>query len=212
MVSRSRRPGRPVRSAHRLRDVPGGHRRPVVDRRRPGRRSVSPHPWDGDPLQPRVGTRGDAQGPGRRRLRYRPGGLRPLHRALVGTLARPSHTSTTTRCSRPSVRTSSASPPRTIAMPARCWPRSRWTSWPPLGEEADRIVAAAKAAGTKIDVNYTRRWMPEWVEARRLVRQGAIGPLSQIVAVVGGPRAMLFRNHTHVIDLIHSSPNRRPSG
>jgi predicted dehydrogenase len=69
-------------------------------------------------------------------------------------------------------------------------------------EEADRIVAAAGATGTRINVNYTRRWMPEWVEARRLVREGAIGPLSQIVAVVGGPRAMLFRNHTHVIDLI----------
>jgi predicted dehydrogenase len=69
-------------------------------------------------------------------------------------------------------------------------------------EEADRMVAAAEAAGTIINVNYTRRWLPEWVEARRMIADGEIGRLSQIVAQIGGPRAMLFRNHTHVIDLI----------
>ena len=52
-------------------------------------------------------------------------------------------------------------------------------------------------------VDYTRRWMPEFVEARRLVREGAIGRLSQIVLQFGGPRAMLFRNHTHMIDLLN---------
>jgi predicted dehydrogenase len=69
-------------------------------------------------------------------------------------------------------------------------------------DEADRMVAAAEAAGTIINVNYTRRWLPEWVEARRIVADGEVGRLSQILAQVGGPRAMLFRNHTHVIDLI----------
>jgi predicted dehydrogenase len=68
--------------------------------------------------------------------------------------------------------------------------------------DADRIVAAAEAAGTVINVNYTRRWMPEFVEARRIVADGEIGKLSQIIAQIGGPRAMLYRNHTHVIDLI----------
>lgn len=69
-------------------------------------------------------------------------------------------------------------------------------------EDADRIVAAAEAAGTIINVNYTRRWLPEWVEARRIVQDGEIGRLSQIVAQIGGPRAMLYRNHTHVMDLV----------
>jgi predicted dehydrogenase len=69
-------------------------------------------------------------------------------------------------------------------------------------DDADRIVDAARAAGTTINVNYTRRWMPEWVEARRIARDGEIGRLSQIVAQTGGPRAMLYRNHTHVIDLV----------
>jgi predicted dehydrogenase len=70
-------------------------------------------------------------------------------------------------------------------------------------EEADRIVAAVRGAGVTMNVNYTRRWYPDFVEARRLVRDGTIGKLSQIVVQMGGPRSMLFRNHTHSIDLIN---------
>jgi predicted dehydrogenase len=70
-------------------------------------------------------------------------------------------------------------------------------------DEADRIVAAAASSGVSICIDYTRRWMPEFVEARRRVRSGAIGRLSQIVLQFGGPRAMLFRNHTHMIDLLN---------
>ena len=69
-------------------------------------------------------------------------------------------------------------------------------------DEADQMVEAAARSGVKICVDYTRRWMPEFVEARRLLREGAIGRLSQIVLQFGGPRAMLFRNHTHMIDLL----------
>ena len=70
-------------------------------------------------------------------------------------------------------------------------------------DEADQIVAAAARSGVPICVDYTRRWMPEFVEARRLVRAGAVGRVSQIVIEFGGPRAMLFRNHTHLIDLLN---------
>jgi len=70
-------------------------------------------------------------------------------------------------------------------------------------DEADQIIAAAANSGVAICVDYTRRWMPEFVEARRVVRSGAIGRLSQIVLQIGGPRAMLFRNHTHMIDLLN---------
>jgi predicted dehydrogenase len=69
-------------------------------------------------------------------------------------------------------------------------------------EEADRLVAAIDAAGVIVNVNYTRRWMPEWVEARRIVRAREIGKLSQIVVQIGGSRAMLYRNHTHAIDIV----------
>src|SRR5437762_5414408 len=70
-------------------------------------------------------------------------------------------------------------------------------------DEADQMIAAAAVAGVPICVDYTRRWMPELVAARRLVRSGRIGRLSQIVPQTGGPRAMLFRNHTHMIDLLN---------
>jgi predicted dehydrogenase len=67
-------------------------------------------------------------------------------------------------------------------------------------DAADRVVEAAQRSGTTISVNYSRRWIPDFVEARRLVRSGAIGRLSQIVIETGGPRAMLFRKHTHELD------------
>jgi UDP-N-acetyl-2-amino-2-deoxyglucuronate dehydrogenase len=77
-------------------------------------------------------------------------------------------------------------------------------------EEADAIIDAVRGAGVTMNVNYTRRWYPEFVEARRLVREGALGRLSQIVVQMGGPRSMLFRNHTHAIDLINFLADANP--
>ena len=77
-------------------------------------------------------------------------------------------------------------------------------------EEADQLVAAVSASQVVMCVDYTRRWMPEFVEARRIARSGAIGRLSQIVIHTGGPRAMLYRNHTHVIDLLSYFADAEP--
>lgn len=77
-------------------------------------------------------------------------------------------------------------------------------------EDADAIVSAVRDAGVTMNVNYTRRWFPEFVEARRLVRSGDIGRLSQIVVQMGGPRSMLFRNHTHAIDLVNFLADSEP--
>lgn len=68
--------------------------------------------------------------------------------------------------------------------------------------DADRMIAAVKKQGTQMLVDHTRRWYPLYHEARRLVREGAIGRLSRIVVTFGGPRSMVFRNGTHLIDLI----------
>jgi predicted dehydrogenase len=68
--------------------------------------------------------------------------------------------------------------------------------------DADRMLAAVEKQGAKMLVDHTRRWNPLYHEARRLVREGAIGKLSRIVATLGGPRAMVFRNGTHLIDTI----------
>lgn len=77
-------------------------------------------------------------------------------------------------------------------------------------EDADAIVRVVRDAGVTVNVNYTRRWYPEFVEARRLVRSGELGPLSQIVLQSGGPRAMLFRNHTHALDLLSFLADSEP--
>lgn len=69
-------------------------------------------------------------------------------------------------------------------------------------EDADRIIAAVRERGVAMTVNHTRRWLPQYVAAREAVRAGEIGELVTIVAHLGGERAMLFRNHTHLLDLI----------
>jgi predicted dehydrogenase len=68
--------------------------------------------------------------------------------------------------------------------------------------DADRMIAACSARGIPLLIDHTRRWYPEWVAVRDLLRGGAIGPLRRIVATLGGPRAMLFRNGTHLLDMI----------
>lgn len=68
--------------------------------------------------------------------------------------------------------------------------------------DADRMIAACTARNVPLSIDHTRRWYPEFVEARQLVRSGAIGRLRRIVAHLGGPRAMLFRNGTHLIDAV----------
>lgn len=68
--------------------------------------------------------------------------------------------------------------------------------------DADRIIDTCRARNVPLLINHTRRWYPEFLEARRLLRSGAIGPLRRIVATLGGTRAMLFRNGTHLVDTI----------
>lgn len=68
--------------------------------------------------------------------------------------------------------------------------------------DADRMLSACARHRVPLLIDHTRRWYPELLEARRLVRSGSIGPLKRIVATLGGPRAMLFRNGTHLVDTV----------
>jgi predicted dehydrogenase len=68
-------------------------------------------------------------------------------------------------------------------------------------DDADAMIAAIEAHGTLVQVNNTRRWVPAYVAAREAIRSGTIGALSQVVISYGGPRAMLWRNHAHFLDL-----------
>ena len=67
--------------------------------------------------------------------------------------------------------------------------------------EADRVLAKIDVVGAAVGVNHTWRWRPEVSEALALVRSGALGPLSHIAIEAGGPRAMLYRNLSHFLDL-----------
>lgn len=68
--------------------------------------------------------------------------------------------------------------------------------------DTDRMMAAAERYGVRLSVEHTRRWAPEYQAVRNLVMSGAIGKLTRIVATLNGERAMLFRNGTHLIDLV----------
>ena len=67
--------------------------------------------------------------------------------------------------------------------------------------EADLILERIDAVGASVGVNHTWRWRPEVAEALSVARSGALGPLSHIVIEAGGPRAMLYRNLSHFLDL-----------
>ena len=68
--------------------------------------------------------------------------------------------------------------------------------------DADRMIAAVEKHGVFLSVDHSRRWQPQWFEARAAIRNGAIGPVRTVVGNIGGPRAMLFRNGTHMTDAI----------
>ena len=69
-------------------------------------------------------------------------------------------------------------------------------------EDADAMIAACERNGVKMSVNHSRRWFPLYHKVRRTIRSGAIGKPTVLTAVLGGPRAMMFRNGTHFIDAL----------
>jgi predicted dehydrogenase len=69
-------------------------------------------------------------------------------------------------------------------------------------EDADRMIEAAEARGVVLSIEHTRRWDPTYLKARQIIRSGQIGPLRAIVVEQFGPRAMLFRNGTHMMDIM----------
>lgn len=68
-------------------------------------------------------------------------------------------------------------------------------------DDADRLLRRMDDAGASVSVNHTWRWRPEVLEARRLAHHGELGSLSLVTIEAGGPRAMLFRNLSHFLDL-----------
>lgn len=69
-------------------------------------------------------------------------------------------------------------------------------------EDADRMIEACERNGTLLSIDHTRRWAPAFWEAQRMVASGALGAVRTLSAEHYGPRAMMFRNGTHLIDLL----------
>lgn len=68
--------------------------------------------------------------------------------------------------------------------------------------DADRMIAAAARHGALLSVGHTRRWVPRYHALRDLIRSGEVGAVRHVQATLLGQRAMLFRNGTHLIDML----------
>jgi predicted dehydrogenase len=79
-------------------------------------------------------------------------------------------------------------------------------------EDADRMIATIEQHGTVVAVEHTRRWDPFFHRAKELIDAGVIGEVRTIVGTVHGERAMLFRNGTHVVDLMCYYAGAAPVG
>lgn len=68
--------------------------------------------------------------------------------------------------------------------------------------DADRMIAAIERCGTVVAVEHTRRWDPYFHRVKEIIDAGMIGEVRTIVGTLHGDRSMLFRNGTHVVDLM----------
>jgi predicted dehydrogenase len=70
-------------------------------------------------------------------------------------------------------------------------------------EDTDRMLAACERNGTLLSVDHTRRFLPIWRYCKeQLVDKGVIGEIQYIIGRLHGPRSMLWRNGTHIIDVL----------
>ncbi len=69
--------------------------------------------------------------------------------------------------------------------------------------DADRMIAAAEAHHVLLSIEHTRRWSPLFHAARELIRSGELGPLRSVTVNMYSPRSMLFRNGTHMVDMLN---------
>src|SRR5436190_22969979 len=68
--------------------------------------------------------------------------------------------------------------------------------------DADRMIAACRGRNVPLLIDHTTRWFPQYAQARELLRSGSIGRVRRVMVTGVGPRAMLFRNTTHVVDML----------
>lgn len=67
--------------------------------------------------------------------------------------------------------------------------------------DADHMIEITEAAGVAMTINHTRRWYDSFQYAKSAIDSGEYGRVTHIHAITTGPRAMLFRNGTHLVDI-----------
>ena len=67
-------------------------------------------------------------------------------------------------------------------------------------DDCNRMIETCEENDVPLSVEHSRRFLPPYHRARQAIRDGVIGEVQRIVGHMGGPRAMLFRNGTHLID------------
>lgn len=79
-------------------------------------------------------------------------------------------------------------------------------------DECDRMIAACATNDIMLQVNHNRRWHPEWILAKKLLSEGAIGQLNHIYCYMDGGKPApwwrsenegpLLHDYTHYFDLM----------
>ena len=77
--------------------------------------------------------------------------------------------------------------------------------------DTERMLEACERNGVIISVDHTRRFLPIWRYTKeQLVDKGLIGDVQYLIARLHGPRAMMWRNGTHIIDCLLWFADSRP--
>ena len=69
-------------------------------------------------------------------------------------------------------------------------------------DDANRMIKACEENGTVLITGYTRRFRPIYHTVREEIRAGSIGPLTTMVATMGGDRGKLFFHCSHIISSV----------
>ena len=67
-------------------------------------------------------------------------------------------------------------------------------------EDANRMLTACQNNNVVLSIGHTRRWRQLYYRIKQAIDEDAIGKLNTIIASQRGPRAMMFRNGTHILD------------
>ncbi len=66
-------------------------------------------------------------------------------------------------------------------------------------EEADKMIQACERNGVILSVNHTRRWQSDFIKAKEMIKQGAIGELQTIYGNFSGN---ILHTGVHMFDII----------